>query len=490
MDENTIFQNKTNQSDTKPQSAPVVTSPEEAPKPQAPVVVGATPKPMWQVPTQSPDSEGGFPWGKVLKAILGVILLIVVGFVIIAFVIPFFSPKKVETVSLTYWGLWEDENTIRLVLTDFEKQNPNIKVTYTKQDIKQYKDRLVTRMQNGTGPDIFRFHNTWLPQVSTLLLPISSEVIKKEDFEKTYYGVVVNDLTRNGAIYGIPSGIDTLSLFVNTEILTNGGAQIPTNWQDFGKVARQLTVKDESGKIITSGAALGTYDNVTHASDLVSLFFVQNGADIRNIEGTAKNTADALNFYTSFAIGDAKVWDETLDPSMLAFAKGDVAMYFGYSWDIFAIKALSPQLSFQVVPVPHLPDRNMTIASYWADGISVKSKHQAESLLLLQFLSKKETVEKLFTQSSKQRLFGELYARKDLAEKLKSNVLIYPFVSQANEAVSSFFASDTYDNGLNSQMNGYLANAVRAILNNTSPESAVETLSQGVAQVLQQYEGQ
>lgn len=37
-------------------------------------------------------------------------------------------------------------------------------------------------------------------------------------------------------------------------------------------------------------------------------------------------------------------------------------------------------------------------------------------------------------------------------------------------------------------MNTYLGNAIKSILENTSPETAVETLAKGVDQVIKQYE--
>jgi len=402
-------------------------------------------------------------------------------------VLPKFSKGTPQTVTLAYWGLWDDENVMKGVLADFQKQNPTITVVYTKENVKDYRDRVLTRMQNGNGSDVFLFHNTWLPEMSSVLTPLPTDVIGADTFQKTYYPVVVSDLTKNGAIYGMPIGIDTLSLFINSEIFQNAGATAPTNWEDFGKVARSLTVEDEQGKIKTAGAAIGTFDNITHAPDLIALLFVQNGVNLLNLSATSKSVSDALDFYTSFAKDQGKVWDDTLDPSQLAFAKGNLAMYFGYSWDIFTIKALNPNLSFQVVPVPHLPGRDTTIASYWANGVSIKSKHQKEALLLLKYLSQKDVSQKIFSEESKVRLFGEPYAQIDLSDSLKSNKLVYPFVLQANNAASSYFASNTYDNGLNDHMNGYLGNAVRSILGNTSTDTAVEQLYKGVAQVEAQY---
>jgi ABC-type glycerol-3-phosphate transport system substrate-binding protein len=136
--------------------------------------------------------------------------------------------------------------------------------------------------------------------------------------------------------------------------------------------------------------------------------------------------------------------------------------------------------------VPNLPGQNATIASYWVDGISSKTKHQKEAGLFMQYLTRKETAQKLFTEESKMRNFGEPYARVDLAETL-SNSIAYPFVASAPSAISSFFADGTYDSKLNSQMNNYLNTAVDSMLKGASPESAAQTLSAGVSETLKQY---
>ena len=84
------------------------------------------------------------------------------------------------------------------------------------------------------------------------------------------------------------------------------------NWNDFMNDSKTLTVKDVNGKIKTAGAALGTFDNVNHAPDILSLLFVQNGVNLNNISSTSEKVIDALNFYTSFALGDVNVWDLSL----------------------------------------------------------------------------------------------------------------------------------------------------------------------------------
>lgn len=436
----------------------------------------------------SKSSSGG-KFKKLLKFLLGFILI--TGFIAIIVLIVLPKITKIPLggqVTLTYWGLWEDNGIMQGIISDFERENPSIKVEYSKQNPKQYKDRLLTRINNDTGPDIFRFHNTWYPMISKVLLPIPKDIISKEEFSRNYYPVAQKDLIKNGAIYGIPLEIDTLALFINKSLSQSAGLSAPVTWNDFINNARAMTVKDENNKIKTAGAAMGTYKNVTHAPDILSLLFLQNGVDFNNVEKSSDRIQGALSFYTSFATDQNNIWDNTLDSSILAFSKGNLGMFFGYSWDYFTIKQFNPDLSFTIVPVPQLPGQNTTLASYWAEGVSAKSKHQKEALLFMKFLAKKDTAAKLYQAQAKTRAFGEPYARIDLSDTLKTNSDVYTFVFQAPSASSSIFVDSTFDEGLNQEANTYLENAVNKILeNNGSIQAAFDDFSKGFTQVLQKY---
>lgn len=427
------------------------------------------------------SGSGGFK--KILNIFLSILVILGLVMIIFVFLLPSINNSSTSSnkVELTYWGLFEDSNVMQGIVSDFEKENPDIKINYIKQDVSQYRERLTTRIANGTGPDIFRFHNTWYPMLKNYLLPLPSSTISSDQFTSVYYPVAQRDLVKNGAIYGIPLEIDTLALYINTQLFQSAGLTPPTNWNDFINDARSLTVKDSTGKITTAGAAMGTYDNITHAPDIVSLLLLQNSVDVNNFSQYPDRIKDALTFYLSFANDSNAVWDNTLDPSQLAFAKGNLGMFFGYSSDYFAIKQFNPNLTFQIVPVPQLPSQNVSMASYWAEGVSLKSKHQKEDLLFLKFLAKKETQQKLFADESKIRDFGEPYSRVDLADSLKTNPMVYPFVLQAPSAYSSPFVDGTYDNDLNQKLNSYLQETI-----NTRSNSS-DTFVNNVTSLLQQY---
>jgi len=450
-----------------------------------------------QDPYYPNDSGGGSSSGKKRIAIIllaAIFLLGVISFAIWALLFRGKLTSESEEATLTYWGVWEDVSVLQPVFDEFEREHPKIKIKYEKIDIKSlgdYVDRLKTRTSEGNAPDIIRFHSSWLIQLQDILSPFPEDVVKNTGLEKDYFKVVERDLKKDGAFYGLPLSIDTLALFINTDLLSNIGGQPPSTWNDLDTLSRQLTSIDENGKITTSGVAMGTYDNIAHAPDLISLLLLQNGADFKNLAGSnIESAVSALQFYTLFSQSQAlRVWDQMMDNSKIAFSGGKLAMYFGYSWDIFEIKAFNPNLNFQIVPVPVLPGTKATVASYWAEGVSNKTKHPEAAFEFIKFLGQDKTQQMIFESQSKLRGSGSPYAKKNLAELIKDNNEIYPFIARADDAISTFFSSDTYDAGINKEMNTYLGNAVRGVINdNISYKSAIETLGNGVSQILSRYE--
>lgn len=459
--------------------------------------VDGTPPPSDEPPADEEVYEEETPRSKIAALLAnGLVKKILIGLgvlFILIIVILLITPKNqtVKDVTLQWWGLWEDKSTMQPLIDDFQKQNPNIKIEYTKQDPNNYRDTLLTRMNNNTGPDIFLYHNTWTPTLTNILAPLPSDVISVEEFDKIYYPVIQKDLIQNGAIYGIPIGVDSLAMFVNTDLLKAAGLSVPKDWNQFIETARKLTVKGkDTSRIQTSGAAIGTYGNIMHAPDIVSMMFLQQGVDQRKIDTATDNLKATLTFYTSFAKDNDAIWDNSLDNSQLAFARGELAIYFGYSWDIFAIEQLKAnnKLNYEIHPVPSLAGgKSISVASYWVDGVSAKSPNQKEAMLFMKYLIQKSTLQKLYTESSKTRAFGEPYPRVDMADELKSNAMVYPFVAQLENAGSSFFVSNTLDGeaGINKRLNSYLENAINAITkDNSSPDSEVPKFQSGVTKVL------
>ncbi len=422
-------------------------------------------------------------------AVILLVLLILIGAALF-YLLPRFTSSTNGKVTLVYWGIWEDKKVMQPLIDGFEKQYPNITIDYEEQDIKQllahnqaYPKLVASRINAGNGPDIFRFQNTWYPMLSGVLAPFTQNVMSTQDYTNTFFPVVTNDLVHNGAIYGVPLSIDTLALYVNPEIFQS--TKVPTDWNDFYATAKDLTVKGSDGTITTAGAAMGTMDNVTHASDIVGLLLADSNVTPTTISDNTTNAEKALLYYTNFANSSGAIWNDTLPPSIQMFAKGNLAMYIGYSWDLYTIRSLNPTLKFTVYPMPALYGTKRTVANYWAEGVSVKSKYPKESMLFMQYLSQKQTQQLFYTSAAKVRGFGEPYARKDLADTLKGNTMLYPFDEQGSDAVSTVFMDNTFDDGINTESTKALHSAITQAGASGTPD--VSGLSAAMQQVFQKY---
>ncbi len=289
--------------------------------------------------------------------------------------------QKTQKVTLKYWGLWESAPAVNQIINDYKQIKPNVTILYDMKSPQQYRESLETQIQKGTGPDIFRFHNTWVPMLKGVLSPVPSSVYSQSDFKKTFYPTALADLKNSTKeLVGIPLEIDGLALFYNVDILNAAGiTSPPATWEEFAQDAIKLTVRDSTGNIRTAGAAMGTATNVDHFSDILGLMILQNGGDPK--VSTDRKTQDAVEYYTNFAKGQNLVWDQTMPASTPAFAGSTLAMYFAPSWRAIEIKTANPTLNFKTAPVPQLPGGKVAWSSYWAEGVSAKSANQKEKNL-------------------------------------------------------------------------------------------------------------
>jgi multiple sugar transport system substrate-binding protein len=393
-----------------------------------------------------------------------------------------------KQVSITYWGMWEDDVVMQTLLSDFQSTHPNISVTYVKNSPKQYRERIQNYIRDGNGPDVFRFHNTWVAELRDELDYVPSSVMTTQQLASDFFPVVTRDLVAGNVVFGIPMMIDGLGLYYNEDLFAAAGASPPTTWEDVFNLVPKLTVRSDD-RITTSAISLGTLNNIEHWSDILALMFMQNGVNLVNPVGPdAENT---LAYYRKFAdpsnTEGVYTWNDTLDNNIYAFANGRVAMILAPSWRAFDISQINPDLRFRITSAPQLPGHTVTWASYWVEGVSKQSKQKDAAWAFVKYLTSKETMVKLYTESSKVRLFGEPYSRIELAKTIEEDPYVGAYVLQAKDARSFPLSSRTFDNGLNDQIIKYLEDAYTSYLTGTTPTAAMQTYASGVNQVLTNY---
>lgn len=398
----------------------------------------------------------------------------------------FNKSKPQGPITLTYWGLWEDDKLIKPVISEYQKQHPDIIINYERKSSVNYRTRAQTQIRGEAGPDIFRIHNSWLPMFISDLAPAPKEVLTQEEFKNVFYPVAVDSFTKGNVIYGAPMEVDGLALFYNEEMLSAVGGKPPKNWQEFIDLATKMTVKDATG-IKTAGAALGTAGNVDHWSDIVGLLlFQQPGVDLGNV--ATSQVAEVLKFYTGFVTDPRKkTWDVNLPKSTDMFATGRLGFYFAPSWRAHELRVANPNLKFKVVPVPQLSGKTVGWASFWGEVVSARSKNPIEAWKFVKFLVSQEAQKLLFQQASQVRLFGEPYSLVSLRGELAQDPITGAFVTQGPSYKFWYLSSNTFDNGINDEMIKYWEDGINTVLAGTDPLSALQTVNQGVKQVLDKY---
>jgi len=381
------------------------------------------------------------------------------------------------------------ESVLDDFVASYTSEHPDVSLTinYEKRTfgtLEQYKDTILTRLHQGTAPDIIRVHNSWVKDLADELAPLPGEVMSESDYQTNFYPAALNSAKVGDHVYAIPLMYDGLLLFYNKDLFegVDAASELST-WEGFRRKAVELTQwveNDPKKAILQAGAAFGAASNVSHAADLLSLLFSQSEVDpMTGLDAQA--AADALAFYTNFVIED-HVWDETLPYSTNAFANGQVAMVFGPSWVALNIRDLNPQLNFAAVPVPQLPNvegEGVHWASFWMEAVNKDSENTEISWELLKFLSEEDQQRKLFSEASKVRYFGEPYSRPALASSLADHEILGPLFVGADAAVSA----KTVDHSGNRPYAEAIKQAISDVLGGKPAGEALETAQATINQL-------
>ncbi len=386
------------------------------------------------------------------------------------------------SASLIFWGL-EDESVMQPVIDAYTKDNPQVRITYVQQSIINYRTRLQTQLKEGKGPDIFDIHNSWFPMFSGYLSVMPSDLMSQNDFLQTFYPVAGDSLTSGGKIYAIPREVDGLALYYNDDILKSANVQVPTTWAQFRDAARQVTVKDQQGQIVTSGAALGTTNNVDFWPEIITLLFYQEpDGDLKNPDNDAGK--EVFKFYTSFVTDTQNQTWNSLEPSSTKmFVDGKLAFYFAPAREAPEIRQANPNLVFRTAPVPQLPGKEISLGTFWAEAVSAYSPSQAQAWRFLKYLSGKEALQILYRHQVAAEGIGEPFPRVDMAELQTKDPILGAFITQGNYYKSWYLNSDTEDVGINQDM----IQAYQPAVDNADNGGYSTTIDQAVQTVIDKY---
>jgi len=357
------------------------------------------------------------------------------------------GPSVVDTgpASLNVWGIWARKEVMDVLVQKYNEVYPDVTVNYEDRSVLKplvdYKTRSFNRATDPSGPDVMRVHISWVPALAPSLEAMPDDIMDVETFRSIFYPVAADNLIIDGKIYGIPTFYDGLVLVYNKNHFEEiGQTEAPTAWEEFRRLALELTVKGERNRIVRAGAAMGAADNIDFFSDIIGMLFSQAQVNMPS-EVELPAAYHALAFYTNFVMED-EVWTADLPEASVAFAQEKVSMIFVPTWNLLDILAARPDMNIGVaVPPQAQPDEPATWGSFWVDVVPQSSQNPLAAWSYISFLAQEEQQLLTFSEASNYRVFGPPYSLMSLSGELADNPYLAPVLEAANVANTNELAA-------------------------------------------------
>lgn len=322
-------------------------------------------------------------------------------------------------------------------------KNKDLTVSYQVQDPATYEYDLVNAIAAGRGPDLFIMPHEQILRNKDKIFEVPYVNFPRRDYTNRYIREARLFLTDTG-ILALPLSVDPLVMYYNKTLMNSAFVlDVPEFWDEVLAFTPEITVYDSNGRISLSGAALGTYDNIESAKELLSILMIQNGnylvdmdpssgkyrSTIALDQALAASAQQTLEFYTSFSrVGNANYsWNEALVPARDMFIAGDLALYFGKASEIADIRKKNSNLDFDVALFPQVRGNTRLATFGHMKGIAVskQSKNIPAALSVASTLASADIAEKLSSD------LGEVPARIDLLGSKPSEEYLSLFYNSA-----------------------------------------------------------
>lgn len=318
-----------------------------------------------------------------------------------------------EVSNVTIWGTLKKSSFETFLARSGLNQDQSVNINYVEKSRETFDSEFIEALASGRGPDLFFLSQDSILKHTDKVYPIPFDTYSERDFRDTFIEEGELYLTNTGSL-GLPYIIDPMVMYWNRDLFSAAGLSVPPKfWSEFYDLSLKLTNKDTNLNIFKSAVAMGEYDNVANANQLISLLIMQAGNPIttRAADGGVNNlfsqrlglpalpTDRAVNFYTEFSnpLKPFYSWNRSLPDSKSHFISGDLAIYFGFASELADIRLKNPNLNFDVAAMPQSSDsgRVITFGNMSALAITRSSQNIAASYRVANILTTAENLNHL-----------------------------------------------------------------------------------------------
>jgi ABC-type glycerol-3-phosphate transport system substrate-binding protein len=259
---------------------------------------------------------------------------------------------------------------INNLLDELGRETPSLRnIQYEYVAPEDFTPRFIEALADRTNPDVVLLsHEELIPQRDRLL-PYSYDALSLRDFRDRYIDGAEIFALRDG-VYGFPIAIDPLLMYWNRALFADANLlSAPTSWEQVVReTVPRLTKRDFTRTIDQSALAFGESTNIQNLTPILSMLMLQAGSrgvvegenqfviglDDPVEVGAPRPLTSALEFFMRFS--DSTVtdytWNRALPLDRDAFAREELALYFGFASEARDLLARNPNLNIDVSEVP------------------------------------------------------------------------------------------------------------------------------------------
>ena len=317
---------------------------------------------------------------------------------------------------------WEPEmpaGALRGIMDDFEKANPDIKVTLVSGPYSTTHDQIVVGAASGTLSDVVGLDGAWVNGLSKQGAIASMDpLMDAAGYDRSQIADIIKV---DGQSVMFPLASFVYPVFVNLDIAKAAGVdKMPTNRTEFAEAAKKMTNADKNEFGWVLPLSLETPNGIQN--DVMAWVWASGASMLKDGKPDLENETVVGTLEYIKSLNDAGV----ISPGTFAkkeqdkveeFVNGRVGMMVDSLAHINLIRERNPNLNFGISAVPavdgYTGKRGMPYAS-WGIGISEGSEHKEEAWKLVEYLMSPEVNSKLVTIAN--AFPGNVKAKPDLSK--------------------------------------------------------------------------
>jgi multiple sugar transport system substrate-binding protein len=306
------------------------------------------------------------------------------------------ATSRPASTTITFWHAYaenpaapEMQRLTKIVIPQFEKTHPGIKVQQVPFSYGNLQQKLTTSVAAGALPDVIRSDLAWVPQYAKLGAFAKLDQAMP-DFQKYAKAVYPGSLATNfykGHYYGLPLDTNTRVLMYNQQALQSAGiSSPPTTFAQFRAAAAKLKAK---GIYLFADGGTGGWNMLpwiwSGGGSLTNGTFTK-ASGFLNSAKTVAAVQMLVDLYKDGAIPSLITGDAGATGTEDGLATGKYATILDGPWMFPIFAKAYPSFKLQTASVPAGPGGSVSVVGGEDIVMSQSSKHKAAASQFIRFM--------------------------------------------------------------------------------------------------------